>query len=449
MPPRVESDSAVTHPLAPLEVIERTRRGEPVDAPSVEAFVRSWTDGTAADSLVAAWCMAASFTGLDRVQVDALMRGLIASGDRLELGSLGPTGDIQSTGGVGGSASLVAAPLAAALGVRVATIGGHGVGCTGGIIDTLQAIPGFDTDLPLARFVRQVRDVGIAITSQSPRLVPAERRLEELRDATGTGTASGVVAASVLARAIAGGAEAVVVHVPVGGGANLPGPAVASAEATLMAELAVPWGRTLRWVVTDQSVPRGRGVGNALEIREAGSVLRREGPDEVRDLAIRLAGDLAEAAGVVAPGEGSAAASAALGEGRALAHAERWVEAQGGDRAVWSNPGALPMAPVRVDVLADRGGWVAALPARRIGELSRWLGGGRLHANQRVDPVVGIEISATTGDPVQEGDPILVIHARDEWTANEARRRAGEWVEVSERTVSRPALVVGEDGPDA
>ena len=151
--------------LAPLEVIERTRRGEPVDGESVGSFVRSWIDGTTADSLMASWCMAACLAGLADEQVEALTRALIASGDRLELGSLGPTGDVQSTGGVGDTAPVVAAPLAAALGVRVATMASRGLGHAGGLIDKLEAIPGFDADLPLARFVRQVRDTGIAVIS--------------------------------------------------------------------------------------------------------------------------------------------------------------------------------------------------------------------------------------------------------------------------------------------
>lgn len=418
--------------LAPLEVIERTRRGEHVDAASVESFVRSWIDRTTADSLMAAWCMAACLTGIGREQVEALTRGLIASGDRLELATLGPTGDVQSTGGVGDTAPLVAAPLAASLGVRVATMGGRGLGHAAGAIDKLEAIPGFEADLPLGRFVRQVRDTGIAVVSQSARLTPAGRRLEALRDATGTTPAPGLVAAAVMSRAIAGGAGAIALEVTHGEGAYLADAREAGDAAALMASLAGPWGRHVRWTAAAMDTPQGRSIGNALEVREAAEVLRGGGPDDVRELAVALAGGLAEAAGVVAEGEGIAEAAAALGDGRALASAERWIEAQGGDPAVWSDPGALPMAPVRIDVTAPVAGRVRALPARALGEVARWLGAGRLHPDQSIDPVAGVELRAVLGESVGEGDPVAVIHARDDWAGERARAMAAECIVVSE-----------------
>lgn len=431
--------------LAPLEVIERTRRGEHVDAASVESFVRSWIDGTTADSLMAAWCMAACLTRLGREQVEALTRGLIASGDRLELATLGPTGDVQSTGGVGDTAPIVAAPLAASLGVRVASMGGRGLGHAAGTIDKLEAIPGFEADLPLARFVRQARDTGIAVISQSARLTPAGRRLEALRDATGTTPASGVVAASVMSRAIAGGAGAVCLEVTHGAGAYLADATEAEETAELMAALARPWGRSVRWVAAAMDAPQGRSIGNALEVREAGEVLRGAGPDDVRDLAVALAGSLAEAAGVVPGGEGGEEAAAALRDGRALASAERWVEAQGGDAAVWSDPGALPMAPVRIDVTAPVAGVVSAMPARALGEVARWLGAGRLHPDQSIDPVAGVELCAVVGDRVGEGDPVAVIHARDDWAGERARAMAAECIVVS----GEPAAAGEGGGGDA
>lgn len=417
--------------LAPLEVIERTRRGEHADAESVESFVRSWVDRTTPDALMAAWCMAACLVGLGREQVEALTRALIASGDRLELAVLGPTGDVQSTGGVGDTAPIVAAPLAASLGVRVATMGGRGLGHAAGMIDKLEAIPGYEADLPLARFVRQVRDTGIAVVSQSARLTPAGRRLEALRDATATTPAPGLVAAAVMSRAIAGGAGAVSLEVTHGPGAYLADAAEAEDAAALMAALARPWGRRVGWTLAALEAPQGRAIGNALEVREAAEVLRGGGPGDVRDLAVALAGDLAEAAGVVPEGEGADQAAAALRDGRALAAAENWVEAQGGDPAVWSDPGALPMAPVRIDVTAPVAGRVRATPARALGEVARWLGAGRLHPDQSIDPVAGVELCAAVGDRVGEGDPVAVIHARDEWAGERARAMAAECIVVA------------------
>jgi pyrimidine-nucleoside phosphorylase len=407
-------------PLAPVELIERSRRAEPVDAQSVESFVRAWLDGTASDALMAAWLMVACLRGLGAEQAGALARALVASGDRLELASLGPTGDPQSTGGVGDTTPLVAAPLAASLGVRVASLGSLSLAHAGGTIDKLEAIPGFEPDLSLAGFVRQVRDVGIAVVASDPRLVPGDRRLRALRDATATGVSGGLVAASVVSTAIAGGAGAVHVDVKAGSGGLVGDADEARAAAALMADMAGEWGRALRWTVSDGELPLGRCVGNALEVGEAGAVLRGEGPDDLRELAEEAAGALAEAAQVVPAGEGRERAAAALRQGDALAMAERWIEAQEGDPAVWTEEGALPSAPFRFDVDAPGEGRVEAIAARGVGEVARWLGVGRLHADQSIDPVVGIEILVRPGDPVGAGDPLAVVHARDEWAGERA-----------------------------
>ena len=173
----------VTPPtLAPLELLERSRRGDPVGPESIEAFIHAWLGGTVSDAQVAAWCMAVCLRGLDEGQTAALTRAMIASGDRLELGKLGPVVDKHSTGGVGDATTLVVAPLA----VRVAKMSGRGLGHTGGTLDKLEAIPGYRVDLPLEDFVRQVRDVGVAVTGANARLVPADKRLYALRDTTGT-----------------------------------------------------------------------------------------------------------------------------------------------------------------------------------------------------------------------------------------------------------------------
>lgn len=408
-------------PLAPVEVIERSRRGQDVDAAGVGAFVRSWLDGTADDALMAAWCMVDCLRPLPRDQVEELTRALVASGDRLELASLGPTGAVVSAGAVGDGSDLVAAPLASALGVRVAGLGARGGGHVAGTLDKLAAIPGFLPHLPLARFVRQVRDRGIAVTAPSERLAPAAGRLDALRDATGTVPGPGVVAAVLMSRAIAAGAAAIAVDATAGPGGMLGDAARARAAAELMAELAGAWGRRVRWSVTAVEQPLGRCVGTALEVREAGEVLCGEGAGDMRETAVRTAAALCEAAGVVPDGEGAAAAAEALRSGAALRRAEEWVEAQDGDPGVWTDPGALPVAPVREEVLAGAGGVVRALEPRGIGEAARWLGAGRLHPDQSVDAVAGVELLAKVGARVEAGEPLAVVHARDEWAAERGR----------------------------
>jgi pyrimidine-nucleoside phosphorylase len=430
--------------LAPVELLERSRRGEAVEPEAVARFVGSWLDGGVTDAQMAAWCMAVCIRGLEAAAAAALTDALVASGDRLELGRLGATGDKHSTGGVGDSGTLVAAPLAAALGVRVAKMSGRGLGHTGGTLDKLEAIPGLTTSLPVERFVRQVRDVGIAVVGQSDRLVPADRRLYALRDQTGTVEGAALIAASVMSKKIAGGAASIVLDVKAGSGGFFPDLAAARAAARLMVEVGRPWGRTVRYLVTAMDQPLGRMVGNALEVRGAGEVLRGEGAGDLRALAVRLAATLAEAAGVVAPGRGRAAAEAALAGGAALRVAERWVEAQGGDPGVWTDPARLPEAPLRFPVSAPGDGWLARLDARAVGEAARYLGAGRLHPTQAVDPAVGVEVAAKVGDRVAAGQALAVVHARDAHTGARAAERIARAVELSDAPVARPDLVLAE-----
>ncbi len=436
-------------PLAPVEVLERSRRGEPVDAASVEAFVASWLRGDSADAMMAAWCMSACLRGMDPGWPEAVTRALVASGERLELAALGPTGDVGSTGAVGDSVPLVAAPLAAALGVMVVTMGDHGVGHMGGTIDKLEAIPGYDAALGLAAFVRQARDAGIVVAAPIERLAPGDRRLSALRDATGTMPAAGLVAASMMATRIAGGAGALALQVGAGDGGPLATPAEAAEAAAVMERLAGEWGRRVRWAVVDVSQPLGRAVGNALEVAEAAEVLRGGGPDDVRELAVGMAAGLAEAAGVVPEGEGRPRAEAALADGAALESAERWVEAQGGDPAVWTDPVALPTAPLQVEVQAPRTGTVAAVGARAVGEAARWLGAGRLHPMQSLDPVAGIEVLVRVGDAVEEGQPLAVVHAREDGAASRARDMAEAAFAIGDEAVPPRPVVLSEGRGDA
>ena len=432
--------------LAPLELLERTRRGEAVDDASIAGFVESWLDGMVGDPQMAAWCMAVCIHGLDMAGTDALTRAMIASGDRLELGKFGPTGDKHSTGGVGDATTLVVAPLAAALGVKVAKMSGRGLGHTGGTLDKLESIPGMRVDLDLAGFVRQIRDTGIAVIGASDRLVPADKRLYALRDQTATVQSPPLIASSIMSKKLAGGAQAIVLDVKVGRGAFFADVAAAREAARIMVAIGRPWGRDVRYIISRMDEPLGAMVGNALEVKGAAEVLRGGGADDLRELAILAAGTLAEAAGVVPEGEGSAAAADALASGEALGAAERWVEAQGGDPAVWSEPERLPAAPNTLEVQAAASGYVTGLDAREVGEAARWLGAGRLHPSQAVDPAVGVELMVKTGDVVTTGEPVAIVHCRDLALGERAVEMMVAAYRIGEEPVEPPELVVEESG---
>ncbi len=441
--------------LEPLELLERARRGEIVDAEGVRSFVASWADRTVGDPQMAALCMAICVNGISTEAIGAFNDAMISSGDRLRLDKFGPTGDKHSTGGVGDSVTLVLAPLAAALGVRFAKMSGRGLGHTGGTLDKLSAIPGMRVDMDLVDFVRQIRDVGVAVMGASNRMVPADRRLYDLRDQTGTVQSPALVATSIMSKKIAGGAASIVLDVKVGEGAFFPDRDEARNAARLMVDLGTAWGRSVRYVITEMGQPLGHMVGNALEVRGAAEVLRGGGADDLADITVRLAGMLAESAGVVPPGEGEAAASDALENGEALRMAERWVEAQGGDPAVWTDDDLLPRAPLTVAVPAPSSGVVHGLGARAVGEAARWLGAGRLHPAQFIDPAVGVEIHAKIGDPVAVGETIATLHVRDQALGDRAMEMVCGAYRIEDAPVGAPALIhetsddVGDERPSA
>ncbi len=275
--------------LAPVEVIERRRRGEPLDAESITAFMRAWLDGIADDAQMAAWCMAAALEPPRLEEVDALARVLLASGDRLDLSSFGPTGDCQSTGAVGDTAPLVALPLAAALGVTVAAVAAPGVGYTGGLLDKVASIPGIVTQPAMEGFVRQLRQVGCAVVGPGPRLVGAARRFDALRDSTATGSGVAPTVAALMARALASGAGTLALAVPVGRGGAIAGGDDAERAIDLATRIAEPWGRTVRGRVVDARTAEAVR-GTALEVREAVGA-RSDGPADTRDAAVALAAD--------------------------------------------------------------------------------------------------------------------------------------------------------------
>ncbi len=430
--------------LAPLELLERTRRGSTVDPESVTEFVQAWMDGVVGDPQMAAWCMAVCIRGLDMPATQALTAAMIASGDRLELGKFGPTGDKHSTGGVGDAISLVVAPLSAALGVKVAKMSGRGLGHTGGTLDKLESIPGMRVDLELTEFVRQLRDVGVVVVGANERLVPADKRLYALRDQTATVQNPSLIASSIMSKKIAGGAQAIVLDVKVGSGAFFEDVESAREAAEIMVALGAPWGRVVRYVISRMDEPLGNRIGNALEVAGAAEVLRGGGADDLRELSIRVTGSLVEAAGVVPAGEGLAAASEALVSGSALRMAERWVEAQGGDPAVWTDTSRLPAAPITLDVPAPGDGYVNRLDARQVGEAARWLGAGRLHPSQHVDPAVGIVLNAKIGDPVTSGAPMAVVHCRDAEVGERAVQMMRDACGITDEPVTPRELVIEE-----
>jgi pyrimidine-nucleoside phosphorylase len=404
--------------IRPAELIQRKRDGAELAPEEIVELVLAYSRDEVPDYQMAAFCMAVYFKGLSAAETHALTDAMVQSGETLDLSPLGrKVVDKHSTGGVGDKTSIALGPVVAACGVPFAKMSGRGLGHTGGTLDKLEAIPGFDIELDMDAFLRQVSDVGMAIIGQTAELVPADRRLYALRDVTATVDIIPLIASSIMSKKIAGGADAIVLDVKVGDGAFMKDLESARELAETMRELGVRAGREVVCELTDMDQPLGRAVGNALEIREAVDTLRGEGPEDLVELVLGASGHLLALSDLgVDQAEGRRRAEEALAGGSALETYERWVRAQGGDPAL----DALPTAPIVRPVPASEGGFVQEIGAIAIGEAALGLGAGRIRKEDGIDHAVGVVCLAKRGDEVAGGDTLAEVHARSDDTADRA-----------------------------
>jgi pyrimidine-nucleoside phosphorylase len=405
--------------IHPAELIRRKRDGQRLAPDEISELILGYSRGEIPDYQLAAFCMAVYFRGLNSTETFALTDAMIRSGETIELGAaVGRTVvDKHSTGGVGDKTSLAVGPIVAACGVPFGKMSGRGLGHTGGTLDKLEAIPGLRVELGTDEFVAQVRDVGIAIIGQSANLVPADKLLYGLRDVTATVDNVSLIAASIMSKKIAAGADAIVLDVKVGDGAFMKSVDDARELAQLMLELGRHAGRKVACVLTDMDQPLGHAVGNALEIRETIATLRGEGPRDFEELV------LAESAHLLAFSDldldqraGRERAASAIADGSAYAMYERWIGAQGGD----PSEAALPTAPTVRHVVADSGGFVRAIGAVDVGMAALRLGAGRRTKDDVIDHAVGVRCLKKRGDAVTAGDVLAEVHAHDDASAHEA-----------------------------
>ncbi len=425
----------------PAELIQRKRDGEELGAEELSEFVLAYTAGDVPDYQMAAFCMAVYFRGLSHAETFALTEAMIRSGKTLDLhAALGrKVVDKHSTGGVGDKTSLAVGPIVAACGVPFGKMSGRGLGHTGGTLDKLESIPGYQVELPLERFVAQVRDVGLAIVGQTADLVPADKKLYALRDVTATVDNVSLIAASIMSKKLAGGADAIVLDVKVGDGAFMKTVDDARTLAREMIELGRRAGREVVCLLTDMDQPLGSAVGNALEVREALATVRGEGPGDFTELVLDACAHLLALSdlGLDLTG-GRARAEAAVADGSAFDTYERWIRAQGGD----PDEGALPVAPVVRPVTAERDGYVGELGAIAIGRAALRLGAGRRTKEDAIDHAVGILCLAKRGDRVGAGESLAEVHARDVVSAATAVAEARAAYAITDETPpERPLLL--------
>ncbi len=424
--------------MQPLEVISRKRDGGEHPPEEIEFLLSGYLRGDIPDYQMAAWLMAVCIRGMTRAETLALTQAMVRSGEVLDLSGIpGTKVDKHSTGGVGDKVTLIGPPLAAACGVKVPKLSGRALAHTGGTLDKLESVPGLTVDLDPDRFIRQVREVGIAVAAQSPQMVPADKALYALRDVTATVPSVPLIASSVMSKKIAAGADAIVLDVKFGRGAFMPDVAAAEELATEMVLLGEGAGRRTVALVTAMDNPLGRSVGNALEVQEALDALAGKGDEELVQVSLVVAREMCWLAEVDSdPGD-------ALRSGAGRAKFLQMLAAQGGQIEK-----GLPVAPVQLPVPAVGDGYVESIDALEVGLAGLELGVGRKKKEDPVDPAAGIVIQAPVGARVRAGEPLAIVHARSEELARSVMPRLQKAWRLSAHEVARPPHVLARVDKD-
>ena len=386
-----------------VDVIRAKRDGQRLTDGQIEYFIRSYTDGSVADYQAAALLMAIVWRGMVPDELAKWTAEMLASGVRMDLSSLSvPTVDKHSTGGVGDKVSLPLAPIVAACGAADPMLSGRGLGHTGGTLDKLEAIPGLRVELTPNEMLRILHDVGAVICAAGPGLAPADGRLYALRDVTGTVESIPLIASSIMSKKIAEGTDALVLDVKVGSGAFLPDIALARELAETMVQLGEAHGVRTSALLTNMDTPLGRTAGNGLEVTESVQALSGQGPDDLMEVTLALASEMLDLAGI------DADPRSVIADGSALAKWNEMIRAQQGDPEA-----PLPEASERRMVVAEASGVVTKLDARGVGIAAWRLGAGRARKEDPVSPSAGVVCLKKPGEEVNEGEPVLELHADD------------------------------------
>ncbi len=434
-----------------VDLIARKRDGEELTTAEINDFIRGYTADEIPDYQAAALLMAIYLRGMNRRETVDLTLAMAHSGDTLDLHDVAPfIIDKHSSGGVGDKTSLAVLPLVAAVGVPVGKMSGRGLGSSGGTLDKMESFTGWSAALSLAQFRRQLREIGLVLAGQTRDLAPADGKLYALRDVTATVSNRSLIAASIMSKKLAAGADAIVLDVKTGSGAFMPTVAAAEDLARVMVEIGEDAGREVVALISDMNQPLGHAVGNALEVREAIDTLRGGGPDDFWEHCRVVAGHMALLAGKAATlEEAEALIGAARADGRGLAKFRELVVAQGGDGRQVDDPDLLPKARFVEPLEARKSGYISAMDTGELGWVCVRCGGGRMVKSDKIDPGVGFLLPVKIGDYIEAGQEIGQIHAGDEMTLQQAERDIPAAITVSDEPVPpRPlfyATIVGTD----
>ena len=395
-----------------VDLIEKKRDGFELSKEEIDFIIEGYTKGDIPDYQMAAFAMSVFFKGMNDIESTNLAIAMLNSGDAMDLSMIdGVKVDKHSTGGVGDKVSLVLAPMVASLGIKFAKMSGRGLGHTGGTLDKLESIPGYNIYLTYEEFVKQVNKIGLAIVGQTGNLTPADKKLYALRDVTATVNSIPLIASSIMSKKLASGSNAICLDVKVGSGAFMKDIESASKLAELMVQIGKNAGRSMTAILTDMDEPLGFAIGNQLEVIEAINTLKGNGPKDLTDICLEIGSYLVVDAKVANTfEEAKELLKAQIANGEALKKLAELAEAQGGDGSYVLNPTKFESAKEIIPVIAKEAGYITYINALEIGVSSMLLGGGRETMNDIIDPAVGIVLNKKIEDYVQPGDVLAYVH---------------------------------------
>ncbi len=429
--------------LRVLDIITAKRDGAELSESDIRQLVLDYAADRLPDYQMAAFLMAAYIRGLSLNETIALTWAMVDSGTTLDLSNItGTKVDKHSSGGVGDKTTLVLVPMLAACGLKVPKMSGRGLGFTGGTLDKLESIPGFTTSLSVDQFVQQVEQIGAAIAGQTADLVPADKKIYALRDATATVDSIPYIAASIMSKKIACSSDVILIDVKVGSGAFMKDLAQARELSNMLFAIGQSFNRKVAVAITDMNQPLGRAVGNALEVAEAIDALKGQGPSDLRELCVQLCAIILHLVEHhQSHKECIRYASTVLDNGSALEVFRKIVQAQGGNASIIDDASLLPRARIKEDVPSPKNGFIEAINCASIGKASSILGGGRERKEDTINPAVGIVIYKKLGDAVEYGERLAVVHADDVDRASTARDIIANAYSIGTHQHPAPSLV--------
>ena len=424
------------------DLIQKTRRQESLSDAEIRYLVNGFTQGEIPDYMMSAWLMAVCCQGMTTEETVTLTLAMRDSGECLDLSGIGGiTVDKHSTGGIGDKTTLLIAPIVASCGGFVPKMSGRGLGFTGGTIDKLESIPGFSVERPVPEFIRQVREIGCAVISQSGNLTPADKKIYALRNLTATVDSIPLICSSIMSKKLALGADCILLDVKCGNGAFMKTPESASELAQAMVNVGNLAGKKCRAVITDMNAPLGHAVGNALEAEEVIRILQGNEENALSDLSLELSAQMLELSGKGDLQTCRKLASEALHSGKALAKFASMIEAQGGDASVTEHPEKLPRARAERYFRAEASGYIAGIHSEQVGLACLELGAGKTASRPEIDYGAGVRFLHDIGDRVSAGEILGVIYGTSDALCGQAEQKLLRAVRISDEKPEQIPLI--------